>query len=288
MVRVKRVLSALCVAVAAAGLILIVTWLACAHTQRGRRWLADRIESVVTDNIPGRLSIGELVQVRWLSVRARDLRFLHPDGRCVLQVDHAMVEPSLWEAFQNGLTFRRVVVDGGNMLLSSDSDGRLSFEAVVSAPSSTEKQAASTGGLHYDLRNMHIENFALQIELANDDRYRMSGVSGRVHVRRTDSPGTQVLLEDIEGKLAPEIAGARLVAKRLDARIDSDASNVADVHARVAVDGDDTLTLRVLYAPDKSEKIRVRVLAKEGTEATALTWLLHAAASFSSTIRIES
>jgi hypothetical protein len=124
-------------------------------------------------------------------------------------------------------------------------------------------------GLHYDMRNMHVKDFKLKVQGMGG--LQMNRVSGVVHVWRLDSVGTRVRLQDIAGTISPEVAGAKLAIKRLDGLITGAEAVVAEVRARVSVDRDSALSLVVRYAPKAQEKLKVRVVDKDGTEATTLT-----------------
>jgi hypothetical protein len=283
----KRIAIALLIGLAALGLIIGGAAMWCAHTSQGRRYLADRIAALVSDNIPGHLEIGEITEVSWLSLRARDVRFMHPDGRCVLEVEQAFVEPDLMDALQARLSFQRVAADGGSVLFSVDPDGRLSLEAAMDSPRRPGQPSDPKRGLHYDMRNMHVKNFKMKLQAKGMDPMQMNNVSGTVHVWRLTTVGTRVRLRDIRGSIAPEIAGAKLAVQNLDGLVTGAEAVVADVRARLSVDRDNALSLLVRYAPEHKEKLKVRVLDKDGTEATTLTWLMHAAASFSKDISVE-
>ena len=283
----KRIAISLLLGLAALGLVVGCAMVWCAETTGGRRYLADRIAALVTDNIPGRLEIGEITEVSWLWLRARDVRFMHPDGRCVLSVDQAIVEPDLMDAFQGRMSFRRVAAEGGSLLFSGDPDGRLSLEAAMDSPRRPGQPSDPKRGLHYDMRNMHVKDFKLKVQAGAIGDIQMNNVSGVVHVWRLTTVGTRVRLHDIRGSIAPEIAGAKLAIQNLDGLVTGAEAIVADMRARLSVDRDNALTLTLRYAPEHKEKLKIRVLDKDGTEATTLTWLMHAAASFSKDISVE-
>jgi hypothetical protein len=263
----------------------IVLW--ATQSEGGKRYVSNKIAALVTDNIPGRLEIGEITQITWLALRARDVRFFHPDGRCVLHVENAYVEPGLADALRGRLAFARVAADGGSIFMGGDPDGRLALEATMDSAKETGQPSDPQRGLHYDFRNMHVKNFNLRAPIAGIANLQLSNVSGVVHVWRLDSVGTRVRLKNIQGAVAPEVAGAKLAVKQLEGVITGAEAVVADVKTRLSVDKDDALSLRVRYAPEHKHKVQVNVVDKSGTEATTLTWLLHAVESFSGDINVE-
>ncbi|HTU64056.1 MAG TPA: hypothetical protein VMF89_36570, partial [Polyangiales bacterium] len=287
MTRARRIVKPLLIALLALAALIACAGLVIAYTASGRRFVADRIASAVTGEIPGRMEIGEITQLSWLWLRAKDVRFFHPDGRLVLHVENAVVEPDLLDALQAKLSFHRVAAEGGSMLFSSDPDGRLSFEAAMDSPYRPGMPKDPKRGLHYDMRNMHVEKFKLRFPTAGFENLQVSNVRGVVHVWRLDSVGTRVRLTDVSGSVAPEIAGQKLAIKDLDLLITGAEAVVAQGKARLSIDRDSLLSIQVRYAPKHKEKLQVNVLDKEGTEATTLTWLLHAAASFSKDIKVD-
>lgn len=267
--------------------LVIIAAVVTANTDSGRRWIADRIEQAVTSQIPGRLEIGEVTEVDWLAVHAKDVRFFHKDGREVLRVDKAYVEGDALEALQQRLTFRRVAADGGSILMTGDPDGRLSLEAAMDKPSDPNQPGDPKRGLHYDMRNMHVENFKVKSKVPAFGEIQLANVSGVIHVWRLNTVGTRVRLQKMSGQLSQEVAGSKVALDRMDAIITGAEAKVADVQARLVLDKTDKLTLRLQYAPKGSQKLKLQVLDKDGTEATTLTWLMHAAAGFSSDIHVE-
>jgi hypothetical protein len=287
MARTGRVLLWILAGLVVLGGLVVVVALVSANTASGRRWIADRLEQAVTSQIPGRMEIGEVTGVEWLAVRATDVRFFHKDGREVLHVARAYVEADALEALQQRLTFRRVAADGGSILMTGDPDGRLSLEAAMDKPSPSNEPGDPKRGLHYDMRNMHVENFKVKSKIPGFGEIQMNNVTGVVHVWRLNTVGTRVRLQKMSGQLVQQIAGSKVAMDRMEAIITGAEAKVADVQARLLLDKTDKLTLRLQFAPKGSQKVKLQVLDKNGTQATTLTWLLHAAAGFSGDIHVE-
>lgn len=287
MARARHVVKILLISLLALTAVVVCAGLVIANTESGRRFVANRLEGLVTGEIPGRMEIGEITDLSWVSLRAKDIRFFHIDGRLVLHVENAVVEPALLEALQGRLSFDRVAAEGGSILMGADPDGRLSLEAAFDSPYRPGTPRDPKRGLHYDMRNMHVEKFKARFPIPGFENLQMTNVSGVVHVWRLDSIGTRVRLTDLSGSVSPELAGSKLVLKDLDALITGADDVVARAKARLSVNSDSILSLQIRYAPKHKEKLQVQVLNKEGTEATTLTWLLHAAASLSKDINVE-
>lgn len=279
-------LRRLALACGALALCLVLFGLWCSHTEAGRRFAARRVERLVTANIPGRLTIGKITRLGFGHVEAQEVRFYHPDGRCVLRVGEAEVDLELADALHGRLSFERAVAHRGFMLMSTDPDDRLSFEAAVNAPHKPGEPSVPTGGLHYALRNMRAEDFELVVKLGKLIDYRIVDVNGLVTVQRIDTPGTQVLLADIRGRVQQEVAGAHVRIKQLDGKITGKAKQVAALTTTLHI-GDGDLKARVGYFDRDKNKLELHVLKKEGVAATTMTWLLEAVAGFSKDIRVE-
>lgn len=288
MTRARRIVKILLISLLALTAVVVCASLVIAKTAGGRRFVADRLERLVTGEIPGRMEVGEVSELSWLWLRAKDIRFFHPDGRLVLHVENAVVEPDLLAALSAKLSFHRVAAEGGSILMGADPDGRLSLEAAFDSPYRPGTPRDPKRGLHYDMRNMHVEKFKARFPIPGFENLQMSNVSGVVHVWRLDSIGTRVRLTDLSGSVTPELAGSKLAVKDLDALITGADDVVARAKARLSINRDSILSLQIRYAPKHKQKLQVHVLNKEGTEATTLTWLLQAAASFSEDINVES
>jgi len=287
MARAQRIVKPLLIGLLVLAAVLACVGLVIAYTSSGRRFVANRLEGVVTGEIPGRMEIGEITELSWLWLRAKDIRFFHPDGRVVLHVENAVVEPDLMDALRARLSFHRVAADGGSILLGADPDGRLALEAAMDPPYRPGMPKDPKRGLHYDMRNMHVENFKLLFPMSGLENLQVTSVRGVVRVWRLDSVGTRVRLTDVAGSVSPEIAGSKLAITDLDALITGAEAVVAQAKARLAINRDSLLAIKLRYAPEHKEKLQINVLNKEGTEATTLTWLMHAAASFSKDINVD-
>jgi hypothetical protein len=283
--RVTRALKYFVAPLAALALSALAASFWCSETRQGRRFVARRIEQLVTSNIPGRLEIGELTRLDGPHVSARNVRFFHPDGRCLLAVDSATVELALADALHGRLGFRSVAADGGYMSLAADPDGRLAFEATVNAAAKPGEPSDPHGGLHYELRAMHVQNFSLLVQLSNDP-YRIRNVSGFVGVYRVDTPGVQVKLERIRGDVTPEILGQHVRLEDLHGWVHGKERKVAQGEVALRI-GSDPLTTRVEYFDREKNKVNVHVERQSGVAAATVTLLIRFAAGLSDEIRIE-
>ncbi|MEY4579134.1 MAG: hypothetical protein RL701_3837 [Pseudomonadota bacterium] len=258
----------------------------CAQTEAGRAFVARRVERLVNASIPGRLEIGTLTQLRGTRVNAQHVRIFHPDGRCLLSVDESEVVLDVLDALQGKLGFQRAAATGGFFSLAMDPDDRLSFEAAVNAKTKPGEPHDPYGGLHYSLRRMYARNLRVLIKIPGQDDYQIKGITGFVTIRRIESPGTQVILQNLRGDLRPDVLDQHVSIDQLDGWVHGKERKViqADVALRV---NDDKLGLHVDYYDREKEQVKLKVLRKDGVAATATTWLLHAMAGLSSDITVD-
>jgi len=261
----------------------------CAHSEAGRDFTARRIERLVSSNIPGRLEIGKITSIRGSRVHGYDVRFFHEDGRCLLWVQEAEVHIDVPAAFGRVLSFHSIEGNGGFMVLSIDPDGRLSFEAAVNSKRKPGQPVVYNSGVHYSMRDMHVENFRLLVEpdASSKTQYEIRHVSGTLSIDRSfDDPRTHVTLRKFRGELVQQILGQRLRITRLDGWVQGEARQVAEGLLALRID-EDTLRARVEYWDRKNDKLKVRIERKDGVAATTSSWLLNLVDEFSSQVSVD-
>ena len=243
------------------------------RTDAGRRSAAAQIEKVVTDNIPGQLRIGSVQHVGFDRVVARDVRFYHPSGKVVLLAKHAEVVPDLAMALSGKLGFERAAVDGGFIELAIDPDGRLSLEAALDAPSEPGVPDDPNGGLHYWLRSMHTQHLTTVFALSKAMTYRVYDTTGFVGVRRIDTPGVQVTLEKISGRVEPELAGVKVKLAQVEGWARGKELHIAHFDAQLGV-GSGELRSLVDYFDRKQAPLKLKIQHSDGIEGTLMSALL--------------
>jgi hypothetical protein len=248
------------IGISAVASVSLAAWLT--STDSGKDWVKKRIEGVVTDNIPGRLTIGRIVDLGPPLI-AEDVRFYHYDGRLVLACDHAEVEADLGEAIRGRLGFKRAAVDGGRIVLSPDPDGRVAFEAAVDKPVPPGQPHDPHGGLHYNLQSMHVQNFRVEAKFSDLADFKVDKVQGFVGVRRIETSGTVVELEKISGRVSPEFLGKRTEIKQLDGWIHGKLKHVAQMHASMGV-GDGELKLKLNVYDREKQPISIEIERAKG------------------------
>lgn len=235
--------------ISAVASVAISAWLT--YTDSGKRWVKERVEQVVTDNIPGKLRIGRIVELGPPLI-AEDVRFYHYDGRLVLVVEHAQVELDMLQALRGRLAFDRVAADGGHIVLSPDPDGRIAFEAAVDKPVPPGQPHDPMGGLHYDLASMHVQHFRVDAKISDMADFKVENVEGFIGVRRIETSGTVVKLEKISGRITPGFLGKRTELKQLDGWVHGKQKHVAQMEFATRI-GDGELSGRLnVYDRDKN------------------------------------
>jgi hypothetical protein len=278
--RVVQVLLAL-VLVLALGLASFMLFLG---SERGRSFAAHEIGHFVGLNIPGRLEIGSIERLNLDVLVANDVRFYHYDGRLLLRAKHAEVVPDLAMALHGRLGFERAWVDGGFIILSTDPDGRLGLEATLNFRRRPGFQDIPLSGLHYDLRSMHVKNFTTELQMSGKT-LRLNDTTGYVRVRRIETDGTEVMLDQIAGKLTPDIAGATVALNRVDGWIHGKQFHTAHGSTDLKIDSG-RLRAQVDFFDRPKKPLQVHLQESKGFASTALTWLLKAADTFTSAIDV--
>jgi hypothetical protein len=204
-----------------------------ANTDWGRRRLADGLEQLVSDNIPGKMLIGRLERVGMLELLIRDLEFIHPDGTTVLHLDEADVDVDAAAIFRGRLAFHRASVSGGRILFEPQPDGRLSLEAALDSKSPGSGDPA--GGFHYDMRRIHVQNLNVVLRLSGQEVVRMRDTRGFVAIWRETTPGVRIRLERIEGQLDRTLLGADVKLRQADGLVRGKDKRLIDLQLQLLV-----------------------------------------------------
>lgn len=231
-------------------------------TESGKRWVADRIETVVSDEIPGTLRVGHISEIG-PPLLAEDVRFFHPDGRLVLLAKRAEVELNMLEAVQGRLGFDRASVVGGQIVLSPDPDGRVAFEAAVDKPSKPGEPSDPTGGLHYALQSMHVEDFEVIFKVSDAADFRLHDVEGFVGVRRIETSGIRITLERIRGRLEPEFLGKRTELSEVTGQIHGKVEHVLRMNTAVRI-GSGSLQAKIDYYDREKTPVTIVISKAKG------------------------
>lgn len=285
MARIPRAAKWVLLVVGACAVVAFGAAVLLTETDSGKNWLKVRVEQAVSKAIPGSFRIGALTDLG-PPVLARDVRFYHPDGRMVLSAELAEVEFDLWQALQGRLAFERAAVDGGSIVLSLDPDGRVAFEAAVDAPRKPGEPEDPHGGLHYALQSMHVQNFKVIMKLADAANYTVHDVQGFVAVRRIETSGTRVLLEDIRGRVEPGLLDKRTELLRVDGWIHGKERQVMQLNAKLRI-GDGRLDTLVNYFDRDKTPAEITIKKAEGAGELISALLSLAETLFGDTLEVD-
>lgn len=270
--------------------LLLITGVAViySNTNAGHRTWARALERLVSEQIPGRVSIGEFRSFGFFEPELHDVQFIHPNGTVMLQLDRAKIDLDVGAAFHGKLGFNHAETSGGKILLSSQPDGRLGLEAALDWP--TPGTGTGTGnpedGFHYRLRSMHVQDLTVVIRVGSDKYLRLLHTRGFVGVTRETTPGVIVDLERIQGTLDRELLGAKVAIQQLDGAITGKQQRIADLKLKLTI-GEKHMTAQ-LRAFDR-EKTPVELNVKtDGSVATELAGLgLKLGSWFTDAVRVE-
>lgn len=254
------------------------------QTERGRRLLADGVEHVVSEEIPGWVKFGELERVGTPTV-VRNLQFFHPDGRLILLVQRAEVDFDLSSAWSGKLAFDRARAQGGHLIISVDPDGRPSIEAALDFPTHGVDPDPH-GGLHYAMRDIHVERFALLLRLSKGMSYHVDAVRGDVTIRRELTSGTRVEMSDVSGVVREQVAGAKVRLLNVDGWVHGKERKVLQLLARTKVD-DGHLDAKIGLYDRKETPVEIALSPVKGLDSMITALLIYARGLFEGDVDVE-
>jgi hypothetical protein len=135
------------------------------------------------------------------------------------------------------------------------------------------------------MRNIEVRDFLLVMPLGKD-RYRVQDVRGVVSIRRELTPGIRVELKGVSGKLAPDVAGYRIVLARVDGWVHGAERQVLELHAATNVGDGGKLKARVSLFDREKTPVEVALTPVQGVQSSILALLLYARGVFSSDLDI--
>jgi hypothetical protein len=254
------------------------------QTDSGRRLLADGVESVVSDEIPGWVELGELEHVGAPTV-VHNLQFFHPDGRLILLVRRAEVDFDVSGVWSGKLAFERARAEGGHLIISVDPDGRPSIEAALDFPTHGVDPDPH-GGLHYAMHDIHVEQFGLRLLLSKGMSYHVDGVRGDVTIRRELTSGTRVEMSGISGVVREEIAGAKVRLLNVGGWVHGKEPKVLHLVARTAVD-DGRLDAELALFDRKDDAVELAITPVEGLDSMITALLIYARSLWEGDVEVE-
>lgn len=236
-----------CAVLLVAGAFAFLLW-----TEPGRSFAARRLEAALSQAIPGSIAIGTLERLQPGEAVLSDLRFLHPDGSVVLRVQRAEIALAPFDLMRGHVHFERARIDGGELTIAVQPDGRTSIEAVFDDPGASKDKSK---GPQLDLRSMHVENLTLLIKPDPKQTFRLRDVQGFVAVHGGGSSGVQVSLDRIRAHLVkPEVLGQRIEILRADGWVHGGAQQILKLDFEAALE-DDRFGAALAYHNRKQEPV---------------------------------
>jgi hypothetical protein len=271
-----------CIALACIGATVALT--IAANTDWGRRRLADGLEQLVSDNIPGKMLVGRLERVGMLELLVRDLEFIHPDGTTVLHIDEADVDVDAAAMFRGRLAFHRASVSGGQILFEPEPDGRLSLEAALD--SKTPGSGDPTGGFHYDMRQIHVQNLNVVLRLSKEEVLRLRDTRGFVAIWRTTTPGVRIRLERIAGQLDRTLLGADMKLRETNGLVRGKDERLIDLELKLLV-ADKQLSGKLSVSERRRPPAELTLRSDGSAESSLVAMGVKLGSWFTDAVRVE-
>jgi hypothetical protein len=256
------------------------------QTEPGRRVLADAIERIASDAIPGKMTIGSIESVGWFEPIVRDLRFFHPDGGLILHAKRAAIDLDVTALLHGELAFHRARVEGGYLLIAAQPDGRTGLEATFDdgVPSKPDER---DDYLHMQMRSIFVDDMTTVFRPSKDHTFRLRNVQGFVAISHVDTPGAQVRLDRIAGELeTPKFLGEHLTITHADGWVHGKEKQVIDLDLETQL-GSGELDGHLAYYDRKKTPVELELDPKEGLLPQLSTAAVEAQSWFTDTIDVK-
>jgi hypothetical protein len=107
-----------------------------------------------------------------------------------------------------------------------------------------------------------------------------------VAVNRVDTPGAQIVLNNLNGRLEPDLAGSKVTLRNISGWIHGKAKEVIRMEAKLGV-GSGILNTHIGWWDREKDKLTIRVDKSKGVEAVTMAWLMRALAGFTSDVKVD-
>ena len=251
----RRVLAAsavLMVIVASAG-VAFAMWL---PSEGGRRFVASRLEQIISDQLPGSLRVGSIDALTPQGVRARDLVFTDPEGETVISVSRVEMAIDYAALAQGTFHSTRSFASGGVVMLTTDAEGQLridrAFEGPAGGPGPTGRDIVA-------LENLVARDVDVQIRISDAPRAHVHASRAVLQIRAPEGGSALLSADGIRASARIEApAPIELRIARGTLRLDGDARERARLVLPAHV-GDAEVDVRVDITSDASESMSVAV-----------------------------
>lgn len=239
----RRVLIALVallvtLAVGAGGLYLFLM------SERGRDWLARRIENVYADQVTGTLEIGKIERLRGFAVDATNLRFLDPRAQEIITIEKAHLELEAGALLDGKLLFSNAHAEKARVVIGPGRTYSTSIEDAFGSRGTHEDPIAIDTGM------ITVERTVLVIAMGGP-RVRVGGLNGALRVFREGEDPVRVSLRGFSGNIA--LPGIEVLDARhftAGGEVYAERNPVLDLRVRACLRRGE-IPMRIRFAPGR-------------------------------------
>jgi len=253
------------------------------NTESGLDWARGELERFVSDRIPGRMSVGELEEIGLFRTKARSVEFFTPDDAAVILADHVDIDWDIVALLRGRVAFRRAEIDGGQVEIAVQSNGRLTIEDAFSSPSDEGTGEPTKLGL----LNMHVRDLRVRLAFGGESQFVMNDVQGVVSVWRRDTPGVRVRLDRVRGSFEePRLLARRAHIEVLHGDVWARENHVLDMDFVLGV-GSGTLEGDLDYYDREDQPVRLSLDAGDGASRKMIATVVEFRSWFLDTLQVD-
>jgi uncharacterized protein involved in outer membrane biogenesis len=239
--------------VASVALVLFV------RSTSGRDFIARKIETLLSDQIAGSMTIGHIDRISPDHVVARNIRFLSPEGQLVVHARWADIDFRMFDLLRGHVATSRARVRGGAVYLDTDAQGDLGLDMAFRGSGS------GSGALTVDFDQLRVTGILLRARMSGAPNARITRVSGDVRVwTETAGAKAQLLVSRLTGRVGIDSPiPIRMIVERGGFRYDGAriGRTHLDVHGTM---GGSPVRLDVTVETDEEEPLVVAELTVDG------------------------
>ncbi len=233
-----------------------------AKSSAGERYVREWVQDVVSNEIPGRLEIGDLGDFELFSppgvarAQARGVRFLDPDGEPVITVDDATVELDLLALLMFDVRIQRATAHGAEVRIDGLQDGGPRIEDVFS--DSDPFQPRRFGVF---IENIEVRDVRFIAIPGPQKSIAFEQLEGIVDIAvLSDAPGATVKVRGFRGMMSePRVLGIKIELTDATGVIATSADKVVDIAYEATVAGAAVSGRFRLYPDDEKRPARLSV-----------------------------
>jgi hypothetical protein len=253
-------------------------------TDHGQRRLADALERLVSDQIPGTMKIGQLERFGLFEPVVHELEFIDSKGARVLRLQRAEVDIDVGHMLRGRLGMHRAAVSGGEIVFEPQPDGRTSLAAALD--SATPGSGNPEDGFHYDMRSIHVQGLAVRVRVAGADAVTLRNTRGFVSITRETTPGVQIRLERIRGDFDQKLLGADVELLQADGEVRGKNKRLVDMQLKLRI-SDSKMAGRMTVHERKRLPVELELDTDGGVETSLAAMGLKLGSWFSDAVDVK-